>query len=58
MICVSISFRHVLIPFACLIQYLMLAPFNAFKSRLGEFWSHQEVNFDFMVDWTGTENIK
>jgi len=29
---------------------------NAFQARLGKFWQHQLVKFDFTADLTGTEN--
>jgi len=29
---------------------------NAFKARLGKFWSHQAVKFDFTADLTGVGN--
>jgi len=29
---------------------------NAFKARLGKFWSHQAVKFDFTTDLTGIGN--
>jgi len=29
---------------------------HAFKARLGKFWLHQEVTFDFTADLSGTGN--
>ena len=41
---------------ACLIQLLMLALLMHLKARLGKFWQHEAVKFDFTADLTGTEN--